>query len=71
MNLIDGVFILSHLTFHYKNFNIIWIFLNNGYSLKLIFSIVHNRLHKKFAQINNLDARQRKDTEKNIISLLY
>jgi len=48
MLLIDRV-LLSHPTFHEKNFKfIINILFTNGYSLKLIFESIRKRLHTKF-----------------------
>ncbi|KYN29720.1 hypothetical protein ALC57_00983 [Trachymyrmex cornetzi] len=49
MSLIDRVLLLSHPTFHEKNFKfIINILLTNGYPLKLIFESIRKRLHTKF-----------------------
>ena len=49
IKLIDRVLLLSHPSFHKKNFDlVIKILLNNGYPLSLIFSTIKKRFNKKF-----------------------
>jgi len=46
LSLIDRMILLSHPEFHKENFDyVIRIFLDNGYSLDLIFSTIRRRLH--------------------------
>ena len=56
IGLIDRVLLLSHPSFHKKNFDlVIKILLNNGYPLSLIFSTITKRLYKKFDPFNCAD----------------
>ena len=52
--LVDKIF-LTHPKFQNKNFHmIIRIFLNNEYSLNLIFSTIKKKFHKKFDMLNKM-----------------
>jgi len=45
INFVDKIFLLSHPRFQHNNLvETIYIFLNNGYPLPFIFSIIENRL---------------------------
>jgi len=56
IGLIDRVLLLSHPSFHKKNFDlVIKILLNNGYPLNLIFSTIKKRLYNKFDLFNRVD----------------
>ncbi|KYN08066.1 hypothetical protein ALC62_00911, partial [Cyphomyrmex costatus] len=55
ISLIDRVLLLSHPSFHQKNFDmVIKILLKNGYPLDMIFSTIKKRLHKKFEDFKDL-----------------
>ncbi|KYN03293.1 hypothetical protein ALC62_05861, partial [Cyphomyrmex costatus] len=56
IGMIDRVLLLSHPSFHQKNFDlVIRILLNNGYPLHLTLSTIKKRLYMKFDIFNNKD----------------
>ncbi|XP_070155138.1 uncharacterized protein [Polyergus mexicanus] len=57
MGLFNRVILLSHPTFHYKNFKlVVEILLDNGYPLEFVFKVLNERLKTLFHKVNsNLD----------------